>query len=160
MLVIAATVFNKAGLTSAGDDLGHAYDALGSALGSHADILFGVALLASGLSSSSVGTLAGQVVMEGFLGRRIPVWLRRLITMLPAIIIIAVGVNPVVALVISQVVLAFGIPFALVPLVAVTRDSRVMGPLVNRVPTTVLAAAISVLIIAMNLLLIALLVGA
>ena len=159
MLVIAATVFNKAGMTDVGDDLGAVYDALGTTLGSHAAILFGIALLASGLSSSSVGTLAGQVVMDGFLRRRIPVALRRLITMAPAIIIIAIGVDPVVALILSQVVLAFGIPFALIPLIHVTRDTAVMGPLVNRVGTTVVAVAISVLIIAMNIILIALLFG-
>ena len=159
MLVIAATVFNKAGMTDVGDDLGAVYNALGTTLGSHAEILFGIALLASGLSSSSVGTLAGQVVMDGFLRRRIPVALRRLITMAPAIIIIAIGVDPVVALVLSQVVLAFGIPFALIPLIHVTRDTAVMGPLVNRVGTTVAAIAISTLIIAMNIILIALLLG-
>jgi manganese transport protein len=159
MLVIAATVFNKAGLTDVGDDLTQVYNTLGSSLGSHADILFGVALLASGLSSSSVGTLAGQVVMDGFLGWRIPVALRRLITMAPAIIIIAIGVNPVVALVLSQVVLSFGIPFALIPLIQITRDRQVMGGLVNRVGTTVVAIAISVVIIAMNIVLLALLFG-
>ena len=142
-----------------GDDLTQVYDTLGTALGSHAEILFGIALLASGLSSSSVGTLAGQVVMDGFLGRRIPVGLRRLITMAPAIIIIAVGVNPVVALVLSQVVLAFGIPFALIPLIQVTRDRRVMGALVNRAGTTVIAIAISVIIIALNIVLLTLLLG-
>jgi manganese transport protein len=159
MLVIAATVFNKAGLTDVGDDLTQVYNTLGSSLGSHADILFGVALLASGLSSSSVGTLAGQVVMDGFLGWRIPVALRRLITMAPAIVIIAIGVNPVVALVISQVVLSFGIPFALIPLIQITRDRGVMGGLVNRVSTTTVAIAISVVIIALNIVLLALLFG-
>lgn len=159
MLVIAATVFNKAGLTDVGDDLGQVYDALGSALGNNANVLFGIALLASGLSSSSVGTLAGQVVMDGFLKRRIPIALRRLITMLPALVIIAIGIDPVVALVISQVVLSFGIPFALIPLIQITRDRRVMGPLVNRVGTTAVAIAMSVVIISLNVVLLVLLFG-
>ncbi len=150
MLVIAASVFNPAGLTGVGEDLTQVYDALGSVVGSHADVLFGVALLASGLSSSSVGTLAGQVVMEGFLRRRIPVWLRRTITMAPAFIIIALGVDPVIALVISQVILSFGIPFALIPLLQVTADRRVMGVLVNRRVTTILGIAIAILVIALN----------
>ncbi len=159
MLVIAATVFNTPGLIDVGDDLGQVYDALGSTLGGHANILFGIALLASGLSSSSIGTLAGQVVMDGFLKRRISLWFRRGITMAPAIIIIALGVNPGTALVMSQVVLAFCIPFALIPLVQVTRDRRVMGALVNRVGTTAIAIAISVLVIVMNIALLALFFG-
>jgi manganese transport protein len=150
-------VFNPAGLTTVGEDLTQVSAALGSAVGNHADILFGIALLASGLSSSSVGTLAGQVVMDGFLDRRIPVAVRRLITMTPAIVLIAVGVNPVVALVLSQVVLAFGIPFALIPLIQVTRDRRVMGVLVNRRVTTAVAVVISVGVIALNCVLLALL---
>ncbi len=159
ILVIAATVFNKPGLIDVGDDLGQVYDALGSTLGGHANILFGIALLASGLSSSSIGTLAGQVVMDGFLKRRISLWFRRGITMAPAIIIIALGVNPGTALVMSQVVLAFCIPFALIPLVQVTRDRRVMGALVNRVGTTAIAIAISGLVIVMNIALLALFFG-
>ena len=150
MLVIAATVFNSAGMTGVGEDLSQVYEGLGTVVGSHADVLFGVALLASGLSSSSVGTLAGQVVMEGFLQRRIPVWLRRAITMAPAFIIIALGVDPVVALVISQVILSFGIPFALIPLLHATSDRQVMGVLVNRRITTALGVAIAVVVIALN----------
>jgi len=150
MLVIAATVFNSAGMTGVGEDLTQVYEGLGTALGSHADVLFGVALLASGLSSSSIGTLAGQVVMEGFLQRRIPVWLRRAITMAPAFIILAIGVDPVVALVISQVILSFGIPFALIPLLQATSDRQVMGVLVNRRATTAIGIAIAVVVIALN----------
>jgi len=150
MLVIAATVFNSAGMTGVGEDLTQVYEGLGMALGSYADVLFGVALLASGLSSSSIGTLAGQVVMEGFLQRRIPVWLRRAITMAPAFIILAIGVDPVVALVISQVILSFGIPFALIPLLQATSDRQVMGVLVNRRATAVVGIAIAVVVIALN----------
>lgn len=159
MLVIAATVFYENGLTGVGDDLGVVYDTLGSVLGGQADVLFGVALLASGLSSSSIGTLAGQVVMEGFLRRRIPVWLRRAITMAPAFVIIALGVDPVVALVISQVILSFGIPFALIPLLQATADRQLMGALVNRRSTTALGIAIAVVVISLNVVLLALTFG-
>lgn len=159
MLVIAATVFYENGLTGVGDDLGVVYDTLGSVLGGYADVLFGVALLASGLSSSSIGTLAGQVVMEGFLRRRIPVWLRRAITMAPAFIIIALGVDPVVALVISQVILSFGIPFALIPLLQATADRQLMGALVNRRSTTAIGIGIAVVVISLNVVLLALTFG-
>ena len=150
MLVIAAAVFHENGLTNVGDDLVQVANELETHLGSHTDLLFGVALLASGLSSSSVGTLAGQVVMQGFIRRRIPLFLRRAITMAPALLIIAVGIDPSRALVLSQVVLSFGIPFALVPLLWFCRDRSLMGGLVNRRSTTVLATAIAFLIIGLN----------
>jgi manganese transport protein len=150
MLVIAAAVFHENGLTDVGDDLVQVADQLSIHLGAHANLLFGVALLASGLSSSSVGTLAGQVVMQGFIRRRIPLFLRRAITMAPAILIIAVGIDASRALVLSQVALSFGIPFALVPLLWFCRDRSLMGALVNRRSTTVLATAIAVLIIGLN----------
>jgi len=150
MLVIAAAVFHENGLTDVGDDLVQVANELETHLGSHTDLLFGVALLASGLSSSSVGTLAGQVVMQGFIRRRIPLFLRRAITMAPALLIIAVGIDPSRALVLSQVVLSFGIPFALVPLLWFCRDRSLMGGLVNRRSTTVLATAIAFLIIGLN----------
>ena len=113
-------------------------------------VLFGIALLASGLSSSSVGTLAGQVVMQGFVRRRIPLFLRRAITMAPALVIIAIGVDPTRALVLSQVVLSFGIPFALVPLVWFCRDRSLMGSLVNRRSTTIAAIAVAALVVSLN----------
>jgi manganese transport protein len=113
-------------------------------------VLFGVALLASGLSSSSVGTMAGQVVMQGFVNRSIPLFLRRLITMLPALVIIAAGADPSRALVLSQVVLSFGIPFALVPLLLFCRNRGLMGTLVNRRVTTVAAAVVATVIISLN----------
>ena len=109
-----------------------------------------LALLASGLSSSSVGTYAGQVVMQGFINRRIPLFLRRAITMLPALIVLELGLPTTASLVISQVVLSFGIPFALVPLVVLTRRKDVMGPLVNRRLTTAAASLITVMIIVLN----------
>jgi manganese transport protein len=151
MLITAASVFHSRGLTEVGDDLSDVYDSLGTYLGDTSSILFGIALLASGLSSSSVGTLAGQVVMQGFINRRIPLFLRRLVTMIPALVIIAAGADPSRALVISQVVLSFGIPFALVPLILFCRNRDVMGGLVNRPQTTAVAIVVSAVIISLNL---------
>jgi manganese transport protein len=150
MLVTAAAVFHDKGLVNVGDDLGDVYDQLGIDPGTAAATLFGVALLASGLSSSSVGTLAGQVVMQGFVNRRIPLFLRRFVTMVPALVIIAVGVDPSRALVLSQVVLSFGIPFALIPLVLFCRDRSLMGELVNRRSTTIAAWIVAGAIITLN----------
>ena len=150
MLIIAAAVFYEQGMNDVGDDLAEVADQLGTQLGGHANVLFGVALLASGLSSSSVGTLAGQVVMQGFIRRRIPLFLRRAITMAPALIIIAAGVDASRALVLSQVALSFGIPFALIPLLWFCRDRELMGVLVNRRATTILTAAIATLIVCLN----------
>ena len=155
MLAIAASVFHAQGLDTVGNDLTEVSDVLGSYLGRHTDVLFGAALLASGLSSSSVGTMAGQVVMQGFVGRRIPLFLRRAVTMLPALVIVAVGVDPSRALVLSQVVLSFGIPFALIPLVLFCRDRRLMGSLVNRRETTLAAVVVATLIVALNAFLLA-----
>jgi manganese transport protein len=149
MLVIAASVFHENGLTGI-SDLDQAYAQLGALLGSHADVVFGIALLASGLSSSSVGTMAGQVVMQGFVRRRIPLFLRRTITMAPALIVLGIGVNASSALVLSQVVLSFGIPFALVPLLLFCRNRKLMGGLVNRRVTTVAAIGIAAVIICLN----------
>lgn len=155
MLVTAAAVFHTQGLTEVGDDLADVYEGLGDELGLAASILFGVALLASGLSSSSVGTMAGQVVMQGFIDRQIPLFLRRAITMLPALVIIAIGVDPSRSLVISQVVLSFGIPFALVPLLLFCANRELMGGLVNRRSTTVAAVAVATLIVSLNVFLLA-----
>jgi manganese transport protein len=155
MLVTAAAVFNTQGMTEVGDDLADVYEGLGDELGVAASILFGVALLASGLSSSSVGTMAGQVVMQGFIARQIPLFLRRAITMLPALVIIAIGVDPSRSLVISQVVLSFGIPFALVPLLLFCANRELMGGLVNRRSTTVAAVAVATLIVSLNAFLLA-----
>jgi manganese transport protein len=109
-----------------------------------------VALLASGFSSSSVGTMSGQVVMQGFINRRIPLFLRRLVTMAPALIILAIGLNASRSLVISQVVLSFGIPFALIPLLIFCRNRAVMGALVNRRTTTAVATVVVTLIVSLN----------
>ncbi len=150
MLITAAAVFHSRGLDDVGDDLNAVYDGLDQYVGSSAAAMFGIALLASGLSSSSVGTMAGQVVMQGFIQRQIPLWLRRTITMIPALVIIAIGVNPSKALILSQVVLSFGIPFALIPLVMFCRNRSLMGTLVNRRSTTVAAVIVTIIIVSLN----------
>jgi len=151
MLITAAAVFHTRGLVDAGDNLQTVYDGLGVYLGHHSEVLFGIALLASGLSSSSVGTLSGQVVMQGFIKRQIPLFVRRAVTMTPALIVLAIGTDPTRALVISQVVLSFGIPFALIPLVVFCRDRSLMGVLVNRRSTTALAIVVAAIIVSLNL---------
>ena len=127
-----------------------AYHGLYADPGRWAATLLGIALLASGLSSSSIGTLAGQVVMQGFIRRQIPIFARRAITAAPALLVALIGVDPTRALILSQVVLSFGIPFALVPLVLFTSNRKVMGGLVNNRATTVAAWAIAVVISALN----------
>jgi len=146
MLAIAAAVFFGVGIESIED----AYSSFDTELGFTAAVLFGIALLASGFSSSSVGTMSGQVVMQGFIRRRIPLFLRRAITLAPALVILAVGVDPSRSLVISQVVLSFGIPFALVPLVVFTSRRDLMGSLVNNRPTVAAAWVIAALIVSLN----------
>ncbi|MGZ4388185.1 MAG: Nramp family divalent metal transporter [Gaiellaceae bacterium] len=150
MLVMAASTFFKSGLHNV-ESLEGAHRTLEPILGSASATLFALALLGSGLSSSAVGTMAGQVVMQGFIKRRIPIWLRRLVTMAPAFVAIGIGADPSRTLVISQVVLSFGIPFALIPLVVFTSRRSVMGGLVNRRTTTAAAAAVAALIVALNL---------
>jgi manganese transport protein len=149
MLILAAALFHQGGLTGVGD-IAKAYEQLKVLEGNAPAILFGLALLASGFSSSSVGTMSGQVVMQGFINRRIPVFLRRLITMLPALTILAMGINPSRALVMSQVVLSFGIPFALIPLLVFCRNRNVMGALVNHRLTTAVATVVVALIVLLN----------
>jgi manganese transport protein len=149
MLVMAATVFHGSGLTDV-DSVEGAHRTLEPILGGASSALFGLALLASGLSSSVVGTMSGQVVMQGFIQRRIPIFVRRAVTMIPAFVVIGLGMNPSRTLVISQVVLSFGIPFALVPLVWFTSQRRLMGGLVNRRVTTVAATVVALIISALN----------
>jgi len=155
MLATAAAVFNARGLVNVGGDLGQVYAGLNSYLGSHAGTVFGVALLVSGIASSCVGTMAGQVVMQGFIRRQVPVFVRRAITMIPALVLLAVGFSPTRALVLSQVFLSFGIPFALIPLVAFTANRRVMGGLVNRRTTNIAAITVTAVIVALNVYLLA-----
>jgi manganese transport protein len=149
MLVMAASTFFKTGHHNV-ESLDGAHKTLEPLLGGAASALFAVALLTSGLSSSAVGTLAGQVVMQGFVRRRIPIVVRRLVTMAPAFIVIGIGVDPSRTLVLSQVVLSFGIPFALVPLVLFTARRDVMGDLVNSRRTTAVAGLVAALIVCLN----------
>ena len=154
MLITAAGVFHANGLTGV-DTIDKAYTTLGSVVGGHANTMFAVALLASGLSSSSVGTLAGQVVMQGFIRRQIPLFVRRAVTMTPAMLVLAIGVNPSKVLVLSQVALSFGIPFALIPLVIFCRNRELMGRLTNRPITTATATLVAAVIVALNVFLLA-----
>jgi manganese transport protein len=149
MLIMAASTFYTNGLTQI-VGLEEAHRTLMPLLGKASGVIFAVSLLASGLSSSTVGTMAGQVIMQGFLHVRIPILLRRVVTMVPAILVIATGLDPTRTLVISQVILSFGLPFALVPLVAFTARRDLMGTLANRRSTTFLAAAVTVVIVSLN----------
>ncbi len=149
MLAAAAKLFHVSGLSGLSTIEG-AHHQLGRLVGGGAALAFAVALLASGASSSSVGTYAGQVVMAGFIGVRIPVYVRRGVTMLPALVILAIGVSPTSALVLSQVVLSFGIPFAVIPLVVLTGRRDVMGAQVNRRVISIFAYAVAALVTAMN----------
>jgi manganese transport protein len=153
MLAVAAKLFHTpalSGLTT----IQQAHHEFGRLVGGTAALAFAVALLSSGASSSSVGTYAGQIVMAGFINLRIPLMLRRAITMVPAITVLALGVNTTSALVLSQVVLSFGIPLALIPLVMITGRRDVMGVHVNRLPMTILAWACAILITGLNVFLI------
>jgi manganese transport protein len=149
MLIMAAAAFYRAGLTHIAS-IQDAYLTLEPLLGSAARTVFAISLLASGLASASVGTMAGQVIMQGFLHRQIPIWVRRLVTMVPSLVVIAMGLDPTRTLVASQVVLSFGLPFAIVPLILFTRRRDLMGELVNSAFTTGLAAMVTVLIVVLN----------
>ncbi len=150
MLIMAASTFWKNGLTEVGT-LEQAHKTLTPLLGSAASTFFGLSLLASGLSSSAVGTNAGQVIMQGFLSRHIPIWVRRLVTIAPAMTVIVLGMDPTDTLVLSQVILSFGLPFAIIPLVYFTSKKSLMGVLVNKPATTIAASAVAALIVALNL---------
>lgn len=154
MLIIAARLFFGSGIPGT-DTLEGIHAGLGATLDGNAALVFALALLASGLASSSVGTYAGQVVMQGFVGRRMPLALRRLVTMAPALALLVLGVDPTSALVWSQVVLSFGVPFALIPLIWLTRSRKVMGDQVNHPLTTAAAGAVAALIISLNVVLVA-----
>jgi manganese transport protein len=149
MLVIAAQLFFGSGIPGT-DTLEGIHAGLGLTLDGYAALAFALALLASGFASSSVGTHAGQVVMQGFINRTIPLTLRRLITMAPAMAVLLLGIDPTAALVWSQVVLSFGVPFALVPLVWLTRRPDIMGEHVNHRVTTAVAVVVAALIIGLN----------
>ncbi len=149
MLVVAASLFHSSGRTGV-DSIEGAHAGLTAMLGGGAALAFAVALMASGLSSSSVGTYAGQVVMQGFISRRIPLFVRRAVTMAPSLVVLGLGLDPSATLVVSQVVLSFGIPFALVPMVLLTRRADIMGALVNRPATTAVASVVATLIVCLN----------
>ncbi|HET7030027.1 MAG TPA: Nramp family divalent metal transporter [Candidatus Limnocylindrales bacterium] len=157
MLVLAAAALGpgSAGAAEAPgglavDTLAGARDALAATIGALPALLFVLALLASGLSSSSVGTMAGQVVMQGFIRRAIPIWIRRLVTIAPAMVVLALGLEPTMVLILSQVILSLGIPFALIPLVHLTGSRAVMGSLTNRRALTVTAAVVAATVVTMN----------
>ncbi|GAP13687.1 NRAMP (natural resistance-associated macrophage protein) metal ion transporter [Longilinea arvoryzae] len=150
MLIMAASAFHSQGLTNVGS-IQEAYKTLEPLLGKAAQSVFAISLLASGLSSASVGTMAGQVIMQGFLHLDIPVWIRRLVTMVPSMIVIAIGLDPSRTLVISQVLLSFGLPFAIIPLVIFTSQKKIMGALVNHKITTILASGVAGLIVVLNI---------
>ncbi|AXN37926.1 Nramp family divalent metal transporter [Peribacillus butanolivorans] len=149
MVIVSAALFHKSGILV--EDLDVAYQQFGALLGPSVAMFFGIGLLFAGLSSSSVGVMTGDVVMQGFIKRHIPIYLRRVITTVPPLAIILWGVNPSKALVMSQVVLSFGIAFALIPLIMFTSNKQVMGNLVNHKVTSSIAGLIAVLIIGLNL---------
>ncbi|MFI7428932.1 Nramp family divalent metal transporter [Micromonospora sp. NPDC049836] len=149
MLLVAAAAFHGTAIPGT-DTLEGVHAGLAGTLGAASALGFAVALLLSGLASTSVGTYAGEIIMQGFLRRRVPLPVRRLVTLLPALVVLAAGVDPTRALVLSQVVLSFGIPFALIPVVAFTRRRDLMGDLVNRRLTTAIAVVITALVVALN----------
>jgi len=153
MLIMAASTFHQHGYTNVAT-IEDAHLTLVPLLGQAAGWIFAISLLASGLSSSTVGTSAGQVMMQGFLHRQIPVWLRRLITIIPSLIVITLGLDPTRTLVISQVILSFGLPFAIIPLIIFTKNKVIMGVLVNKKITTIILSFIAGLIIFLNIYLI------
>lgn len=150
MLIMAAATFHETGFSHIAS-IEEAHRTLEPLLGKAAKSVFAISLLVSGLSSSTVGTSAGQVIMQGFIQRHIPMWIRRLVTMAPALVVIGTGLDPTRTLVISQVVLSFGLPFAIIPLVMFTRRKDIMGELVNKHATTIITSLIAALIIALNI---------
>jgi manganese transport protein len=150
MMAVFAKLFHTPQLSGI-SSMQAAHTQIADLVGGGAALAFAVALLASGASSSSVGTYAGQVVMAGFIGVRIRMWVRRVVTMVPALVVLALHVSATDALVLSQVVLSFGIPFALVPLVVLTSRRDVMGAQVNGRGMTLLAIGVAGLISALNL---------
>lgn len=148
MIIMAAAVFFKNGVnvTSIED----AYSTLTPLLGGFASFAFAIALLSAGLSSSVTGTMAGQYILEGFLKIKVPLWARRLVTMIPALIIIGMGIDTWKALVVSQVVLSMQLPFTIIPLILFTRNKKIMGKYANRSFTNLLLYVIAALIIVLN----------
>jgi len=152
MLIVAGTIFFQH-VNPASLDLQQAFVTLGPALGAFAAIAFGIGLLASGLSSSTTGTMAGQIVLQGFLGRHVEIWIWRVITIIPALIVIALNIPSVEVLVISQAVLSIQLPFTMVPVLLLTRRHDLMGDLVNGRYTNIFNVLITLVVTALNLLL-------
>jgi manganese transport protein len=150
MLCVAAALFRKPGLAIPAG-LVAVHERLGQVAGGGAALVFAAALMASGLSSSAVGTYAGQVIMAGFMNWRIPVFARRALTMLPSLVILAVGTDVGRALIYSQVALSFGIPFALVPLLVISRDRAFLGVSVSNRALTALLACVTALVTSLNI---------
>jgi manganese transport protein len=159
IVLLAASVLGGA-MNGQGATIASAYEALGSLLGPAAAILFLVSLIVSGLCSSAIGTMAGQIVMEGFVCFHVPVWLRRLVTILPAFVVIGLGTDPVRALVLSQIALSLALPIPMLPLVLFTMRRDIMGPLANRALTNVAAITGSVLVLGLDLVLLVQTAGA
>ncbi len=153
MVIMAAAVFFANGIQVTGIE--EAHQTLGPLLGQLAPAAFGIALLASGLSSSTVGTMAGQMIVDGFMGWKVPVFFRRLLTMIPALIVIALGVNTLSTLIFSQVILSMTLPFAIIPLIWLTSRRDVMGNMVNGLTIRMLAIAVALVVLAMNVVLLA-----
>lgn len=153
MMYMAASVFNGSGHSNVGD-IQSAYHTLTPLLGSASASVFLVSLLFSGISSSVVGTMAGQVIMQGFVGFTIPLWLRRFVTMLPTVIIVAFGIDPTFTLVVSQVVLSIVLPAPIISLIYFTRKKEIMGILVNKRKTTIVSSIAAIVILLLNLFLI------
>jgi manganese transport protein len=148
MVIVSASVFNKNGLVV--NTIEEAHTSLQPLLGSLSSSAFGIALLAAGLSSSAVGTMAGQTIMKGFVNLSIPVNIRRLITMLPALIIIVLGINPMKALILSQVALSFILPFPIIQMLAIAKRKDLMGNLANTGLVRFLGIIIASIIILLN----------
>jgi manganese transport protein len=147
MLLLAAT--NLRGLGGV-DTIEGAHTAIAAALGSAIAVVFSIGLLASGLASTSVGSYAGATIMAGLLRRRIPLLVRRTVTLIPALLLLGFGADPTAVLVVSQVVLSFGIPFALIPLFRLTNDPAVMGAYINSLAVKILLLVSVVLVIGLN----------
>jgi manganese transport protein len=150
MLIVSASTFFEAGLSHIAS-IEEAHRTLAPLLGQASSWIFAISLLASGLSSTTVGTMSGQVIMKSFVHFQIPIWVRRIVTMIPSLAVIAIGLDPTRTLVLSQVVLSFGIPFALIPLVMFTARQDLMGILVNRRFTTMVAGVVAALIVSLNI---------
>jgi manganese transport protein len=153
MLIMAAAIFNANGFANV-TSIEDAHTTLEPLLGPASAAVFAISLLVSGLSSSAVGTMAGQVVMQGYLRRSVPLWLRRVVTLLPAYVVIVIGLDPTSTLIFTQVILSFCLPAALIPLVLFTRRGDLMGALTNRPTTTALATLVVGVVIALNVVLV------